>query len=164
MASFTLFERVGNASVVRVQADNIDRPFDINSGARLNLGSTAKLRTLGDIPGDHPAELHARYAGMSKEELARVKLARQDALSHWTIDYLSTGAHTAGPRWRLMLDAAMERKYSGSPGEGFYYRRRAAELHQLRALGRRAHHDRARGLPALGQPGVHPHDARHRAL
>ncbi|MVG01727.1 hypothetical protein D6U57_19095, partial [Vibrio cholerae] len=46
IASFTLFERVGNASLVRVQADNIDKPFDLNNGARLNLGSTAKLRTL----------------------------------------------------------------------------------------------------------------------
>ncbi len=119
MASFTLFERVGNASVVRVQADNIDRPFDINSGARLNLGSTAKLRTLVTYL-EIISELHARYAGMSKEELARVKLARQDALSHWTIDYLSKARTPQDRALAAMLDAAMERKYSGSPGEGFY--------------------------------------------
>ena len=30
---------------LRVQADNLDQPFDINQGAKLDLGSTAKLRT-----------------------------------------------------------------------------------------------------------------------
>ena len=34
-----------------VQADNLDRPFDINSGMKLDLGSTAKLRTLAALPG-----------------------------------------------------------------------------------------------------------------
>ncbi|CAG2145590.1 hypothetical protein LMG31506_03216 [Cupriavidus yeoncheonensis] len=119
MASFTLFERVGNASVVRVQADNIDQPFDINSGARLNLGSTAKLRTLVTYL-EILSELHARYAGMSKEELAGVKVARQDALSRWAIDYLSKARAPQDRTLAAMLDAAMERKYSGSAGEGFY--------------------------------------------
>lgn len=44
--SFTLFERGENANLLRVQTDNFDQPFDINEGARLDLGSTAKLRTL----------------------------------------------------------------------------------------------------------------------
>ncbi|KWR74647.1 transglycosylase domain-containing protein [Cupriavidus sp. IDO] len=119
MASFTLFERVGNASVVRVQADNVDQPFDINSGARLNLGSTAKLRTLVTYL-EIISELHARYAGMSRAELASVNLARQDVLSHWAIDYLSKARNPEERELMPMLDAAMERKYSGSAGEGFY--------------------------------------------
>ena len=44
--SFTLFERRDGANLVRVQTDSVNQPFDINSGARLNLGSTAKLRTV----------------------------------------------------------------------------------------------------------------------
>jgi len=119
MASFTLFERVGNASVVRVQADNVDQPFDLNSGARFNLGSTAKLRTLVTYL-EIVTELHDRYAGMSRAELAGVKLARQDVLSHWAVDYLSKARSDADRELASMLDAAMERKYSGSAGEGFY--------------------------------------------
>ncbi|WP_042880310.1 transglycosylase domain-containing protein [Cupriavidus necator] len=117
--SFTLFERVGNASVLRVQADNIDQPFDINSGARLNLGSTAKLRTLVTYL-EIISELHSRYGGMSRAELAAVHLARQDALSRWAVDYLSKAQKPAERELMAMLEAAMERKYSGSAGEGFY--------------------------------------------
>ncbi|WP_062804569.1 transglycosylase domain-containing protein [Cupriavidus necator] len=119
MTSFTLYERVGNASVVRIQADNIDQPFDINSGARLNLGSTAKLRTLVTYL-EIISELHARYAGMTSAQLAAVPLARQDALSHWAVDYLLKARKPAERELMAMLDAAMERKYSGGAGEAFY--------------------------------------------
>src|SRR5262249_51172884 len=46
MFSMTLYERGENANLLRVQTDSFDQPFDINEGARLDLGSTAKLRTL----------------------------------------------------------------------------------------------------------------------
>ncbi|MGX6564754.1 transglycosylase domain-containing protein [Cupriavidus necator] len=118
-ASFTLFERVGNASVVRVQADNVDQPFDINSGARLNLGSTAKLRTLVTYL-EIITELHDRYAAMSRAELAGVRLATQDALSRWAVDYLGKARSPEDRELTPMLEAAMERKYSGSTGEGFF--------------------------------------------
>ena len=39
-------ERTPNGNVVRVQADNFDSPFNVNEGSKLELGSTAKLRTL----------------------------------------------------------------------------------------------------------------------
>jgi membrane peptidoglycan carboxypeptidase len=44
--SLLLFERAPSGNVLRVQADNLEQPFDINSGMKLDLGSTAKLRTL----------------------------------------------------------------------------------------------------------------------
>ncbi|WP_439672945.1 transglycosylase domain-containing protein (plasmid) [Cupriavidus necator] len=119
IASFTLYERMGNASVVRVQADNIEQPFDINSGGRLNLGSTAKLRTLVTYL-EIITELHARYAGMSRAELAGVRLAKQDVLSRWAVDYLVKTGTPAERELTPMLEAAMERKYSGSTGEGFF--------------------------------------------
>ena len=53
--SLTLYERVGNSNVLRIQTDNFDNPFSINEGTRLDLGSTAKLRTLTtylDIVGE----------------------------------------------------------------------------------------------------------------
>ena len=87
MASFTLYERVGNASLLRVQADNVDQPFDLNSGARLNLGSTAKLRTLVTYL-EIVTELQARYADMSRAELQAARLARNDVLSRWAVDYM----------------------------------------------------------------------------
>lgn len=115
-ASFTLFERVGNVSYLRVQADNIDQPFDLNSGARLNLGSTAKLRTLVTYL-EIVAELHQRYADMTQAQLRRVEVAPPDALTRWAIDYLID--HPERDR-AAMLDAAMERKYAGGAGEAFF--------------------------------------------
>ena len=47
---------------LRVQTDNLAQPFDINEGAKLDLGSTAKLRTLITYL-EIVAELHARLAG-----------------------------------------------------------------------------------------------------
>src|SRR3546814_19381892 len=44
--SFTLFERGTGANHPRIQTDSVDRPLDINVGTRLELGSTAKVRTL----------------------------------------------------------------------------------------------------------------------
>jgi len=44
--SVTLYERGAESNLVRVQADNLDRPLDINEGGMFDLGSTAKLRTL----------------------------------------------------------------------------------------------------------------------
>ena len=43
--SFVLYERGANANYPRIHADSLNQPFDINSGAKLQLGSTAKLRT-----------------------------------------------------------------------------------------------------------------------
>ena len=57
--SFTLYERGADANVLRVQADNLDQPLDINEGAKLDLGSTAKLRTLVSYL-EIMAELHTR--------------------------------------------------------------------------------------------------------
>jgi len=119
IASFTLFERVGNASLVRVQADNIDQPFDLNNGARLNLGSTAKMRTLVTYL-EIVQELHNRYMGMDKAQLAQVQVARQDNLTRWALDYLAKAKTPADRELGAMLEAAMQRKYSGSAGEAFF--------------------------------------------
>jgi membrane peptidoglycan carboxypeptidase len=44
--SFVLYERRADGNYLRIHADSLNKPFDINSGAKLQLGSTAKLRTL----------------------------------------------------------------------------------------------------------------------
>ncbi|WP_176057521.1 transglycosylase domain-containing protein [Paraburkholderia sp. BCC1876] len=114
--SFTLFERTGGANLVRVQTDSVNQPFDINSGARLNLGSTAKLRTVVTYL-QIVSDLHTRYAPLSNTELKAVKPDPNDQLTRWALDYLT---HTADRSLQPMLDAAVERKYSANPGETFY--------------------------------------------
>ena len=112
--SFTLFERTSNGSVVRVQTDSTDQPFDINEGSKLELGSTAKLRVLATYL-EIIAELHQRHAGQSASELRAVNA--QDNLTRWAIGYLQSTPNASLP---AMLDAALERKYSASPGERFF--------------------------------------------
>ena len=72
--SFTLYERGENANLVRVQTDNFNQPFDLNEGAKLELGSTAKLRALATYL-DVIAALHERYGGLTREALRAVRSA-----------------------------------------------------------------------------------------
>ncbi len=114
--SFLLYEKGENGNFLRVQADNIDGPLDMNEGAKLDLGSTAKLRTLVtylEIVG----ELYRRYAGLSVEDLADLTEEAPDALTSWATTWL--GEHPDATIDE-MLGAAMDRKYSANPGETFF--------------------------------------------
>ena len=113
--SFTLFEQRDGANLLRVQTDNFDQPFDINEGARLNLGSTAKLRTLITYL-EIIADLHRLYVAMTPEELVNIQVEKEDVLSRWALDYL---IHAQDRSLAAMLEAAMMRRYSGNPGESF---------------------------------------------
>jgi membrane peptidoglycan carboxypeptidase len=117
--SFTLMERGDKVNYLRVQTDNYDQPLDINEGAKLDLGSTAKLRTLTTYL-DIVDQLHQRYEPMSKAELAKVRIDPKDRLSQWAVEYFMTLPEGADRGLKPMLAAAMERKYSGSPGEAFF--------------------------------------------
>lgn len=114
--SFTLFELTPDGSRVRVQTDSTDQPFDINEGSKLELGSTAKMRVLTTYL-QIIAELHEKYAEMSIPELKTVEVPDQDRLSRWAIDYLMQNKDRNLPN---MLGAALDRKYSASPGEAFF--------------------------------------------
>lgn len=114
--SFTLYEHVQGANVLRVQADNLDQPLNINEGVKLELGSTAKLRTLITYL-EVVSALHDRYAGLSPEELRRVAPPASDRLTRWALEYLSSASDKGLP---AMLEAAMERRYSASPAESFF--------------------------------------------
>jgi len=118
--SFTLLEKGEQTNMLRLQTDNFDQPLDINEGAKLDLGSTAKLRTLITYL-DIVDQLHKRLGGMDAAALAQVKVDPQDKLTQWAIEYFK--ALPVDPDKRAltpMLNAAMERKYSGNPGEGFF--------------------------------------------
>jgi membrane peptidoglycan carboxypeptidase len=86
--SFTLYERVEDANLVRVQTDNFSQPFDINEGAKLELGSTAKLRALATYL-DVVASLHERYAALNRDAARELQVGRRDRLTRWAIDYLA---------------------------------------------------------------------------
>ncbi len=116
--SFTLFERGANGNRVRVQTDTTGQPFDINEGSKLELGSTAKLRVLATYL-EMVSELHQKHSGKTPAELRRryQEANERDNLSRWALDWLR-----ANPQASLtqMLDAALDRKYSASPGETFF--------------------------------------------
>jgi membrane peptidoglycan carboxypeptidase len=114
--SFTLFERGAGGNLLRVQTDNYDQPFDINEGARLDLGSTAKLRTLVTYL-EIITELHAQYAKRPAEELRKLPRLPRNQLRNWALDTLAKDPNMS---LRAMLEAAMDRKYSASPGEAFF--------------------------------------------
>ncbi len=114
--SFILLERTAQGNLVRVQADSIDQPFDVNEQSKLDLGSTAKLRTLVTYL-EMVAEMHARYAQLPPDALRWVKVSVQDRLTTWAVDYLM---HTEDHSLEAMLEAAMARRYSASPGETFF--------------------------------------------
>ncbi|MGY2340757.1 transglycosylase domain-containing protein [Pseudomonas sp. SDO5532_S415] len=114
--SFTLFELTPDGSRVRVQTDSTDQPFDINEGSKLELGSTAKMRVLTTYL-QIIAEIHDKYAGMTVPELKKVEVPEQDRLSRWVVDYLIQNKDRSLPP---LLSAALDRKYSASPGEAFF--------------------------------------------
>lgn len=114
--SFNLFERTEDGNRVRVQTDTTDQPLDINEGSKLELGSTAKLRVLATYL-EIVAELHARLAEQPAQALRTTPVDRQDVLTRWAIDYLIATDDRSLP---AMLEAALERRLSASPGEAFF--------------------------------------------
>ncbi|MFA5082732.1 MAG: transglycosylase domain-containing protein [Hydrogenophilaceae bacterium] len=114
--SFTLQELTEDGAVLRVQADNLDQPFDINRGAKLDMGSSAKLRTLITYL-QLIAELHGQYRVYSARDLDKLQIPEKDVLTRWAVDWLRD---TSDRSLDAMLQAAMERTYSASPAEAFY--------------------------------------------
>jgi membrane peptidoglycan carboxypeptidase len=114
--SLTLYERGEHANWLRVQTDNFDQPFDVNDGARLDLGSTAKLRALITYL-EIVAEAHARWHALGADDLAALRVHPKDSLGRWVRTYLST---TADRSLGALLEAALERRYSANPAEAFY--------------------------------------------
>ena len=113
--SVSLYERGERSNLLRVQADSGDQPFDINEGARLDLGSTAKLRTLVTYL-ELVADLHRRWSGLDAPALQALPVHERDALGRWAREYL---AQASDRSLQAMTEAAMERRYSASPGEAF---------------------------------------------
>jgi len=116
--SVVVYERGEDRNLVRVHADSLDEPFDVNSQAKLILGSTAKLRTLATYLGIVD-RLYRELATCSDMELREVITFTNDPLRRWAAKYLAP----IPPERRAlqpMLNAAMQRRYSASPAEEFF--------------------------------------------
>ncbi|MBS0354509.1 MAG: penicillin-binding protein [Proteobacteria bacterium] len=114
--SFNLVEGTPGSNRVRVQTDTTDQPLDINEGSKLELGSTAKLRVLTTYL-EIVAELHQQHVAKTPAELRKLQVDPHDRIGQWAIDYL---AHASDRSLPAMLQAALARNYSASPGESFF--------------------------------------------
>jgi len=114
--SVVLYERTPAGNKLRVQSDNLNMPFDMNEGSKLDLGSTAKLRTLVTYL-DVLETLYHRLSPAAEDQIPYEGELADDPLSQWTAGYLRDY-----PRASLqdLLDAAMQRRYSASPTEVFF--------------------------------------------
>ena len=113
--AIVLYETAPEGNLVRVQADNFDGPFDINKGSKLELGSTAKLRTLVSYL-QVVDTLYQQYAVLPAARRGAMA-APADPLTAWTLGYLAR--HPGAPAADV-LEAALDRRYSASPGERFF--------------------------------------------
>jgi membrane peptidoglycan carboxypeptidase len=110
--SLLLFETTPAGNFVCAHADNLNRPFDLNQGMKMELGSTAKLRTLA-----HYLEImEGLYYEHSSPETSPAAVHAQDPLTLWATRLLDT----QGPMSiDSFLAASLERVYSANPNETF---------------------------------------------
>ncbi len=114
--SLMLFERGEKGNLLRIQTDNYDQPLDINEGIRLDLGSTAKLRTMVHYL-ELVTEIYQHYKDQPAQELSRIELHPRDYLSAWVIGQLRANRQI---NLEDLLNQALDRRYSASPYESFY--------------------------------------------
>jgi membrane peptidoglycan carboxypeptidase len=117
--SVVLYERSKDRNLVRIHADSLEQPFDINSGAKLILGSTAKLRTLATYLGIVDS-LYRQLSTYTTPALRRTAATTKDPLRRWAAGYLANNTASARRELQPMLEAAMQRRYSASPSEQFF--------------------------------------------
>jgi membrane peptidoglycan carboxypeptidase len=114
--SFTLYERGDGVNRLRIHADTLGSALDVNDAVMLDLGSTAKLRTLVTYL-EVFAELHGQFAHLSEGELKAFEVDPNDAMTRWSVERLQ---NNPGEPLDSFLAATMEREYSGSSREGFF--------------------------------------------
>ena len=109
--SFVLYERDGEAAVLRAQTDEFEGPFSLPDQMKMELGSTAKLRTLVSYL-EVMAEIDQRLA---REGRSGVR-ADSDPLAAFV-----AGWRASHPDGNLpgLLQAALDRTCSASPHQRF---------------------------------------------
>jgi len=114
--SLLLYERTPQGNLLRVQSDSLNRPFDLNKGMKLELGSTAKLRTLAHYL-EVVALLHKEFSSLDDPLLVKRASYARDPITQWVAETLSK---EKGLSLNEVLDRALERRYSASPYESFF--------------------------------------------
>lgn len=114
--SLMLYERGKTGNLLRVQTDNYEQALDINEGIRLDLGSTSKLRTMVHYL-ELVADVYAQYRNRPVKELTRIELHPRDYLTAWVVGHLRG---KPGITLEELLNRALDRPYSASPGESFF--------------------------------------------
>jgi membrane peptidoglycan carboxypeptidase len=105
--SVTLFEKTPQGNLLRAQADTLNTPFDLNQQMKMELGSTAKLRTMA-----HYLEL---MDSLYREPGERA--AARDPLTQWAAQTLIENPELT---IEAFLQLALDRKYSAGAGEVFF--------------------------------------------
>jgi membrane peptidoglycan carboxypeptidase len=114
--SFTLFERTPAGNMLRVQADTLNQPFDLNEGMKLELGSTAKLRTLAHYL-ELITSLYHEFHGLDAPNLIKTLQSARDPITRWTAETMSANEDID---LTTLLQKSLDREYSGNPGEIFF--------------------------------------------
>jgi hypothetical protein len=91
-------------------------PFDLNRGARLELGSTAKVRTMVTYL-EIIDNLHRELAAADPGPAGARAVTGEDPLTRWAVEYHHR--HPGHTR-QQMLEAALDRPYSANPRERFF--------------------------------------------
>jgi len=115
--ALTLYQSTDKANLLRVQADTFSGHFNLNAKSKLELGSTAKLRTLVTYL-EVIEELHSRYLSTPEEQRLHHNFNEKDHLSRWVYEYMASA--DADTSKAGILEAAMQRTYSGNPRERFF--------------------------------------------
>lgn len=109
--SVSLYERVGQINAIRVHTDTIDGPFSLNDGMKLELGSTAKLRTLITWLQYHADLFEQEQAGTARPPHVR------DTLHRWVHAQVRRDPDLGLAE---LLDRALDRRFSAHPAERFF--------------------------------------------
>lgn len=114
--SLLLFESAPGGDRECARVDNLNGPFDLNAAMKLELGSTAKLRTLAHYLGLIDG-LRASWSGLDSDSLAALAKAARDPITQWTATTLAAEPDLDPD---TLLARSLERTYSASPGEAFF--------------------------------------------
>jgi len=114
--SLLLCERGENTDLVSVVADDRDRAFDMNTGMRMQLGSTAKLRTMAHYL-EIVERLHHDLSALPHDAVAARAAEARDPITAWAATEMAKD-----PELPLdsLLSRALDREYSANPGEVFF--------------------------------------------
>ncbi|MEX2048716.1 MAG: transglycosylase domain-containing protein [Gemmatimonadota bacterium] len=113
--SVLLMERTDLGNVVRIQVDNYPGAMSLADASRLELGSTAKLRTLVTYL-EVVEELHTRLAPLDPEVWHDMGRPEHDPITRWVSRRL---VELPDEPLAEVLDAALDRTYSASPRATF---------------------------------------------